>query len=76
MLLGNPDLIHKGVRVDFKVARFLHLLGRLAFAAAEHLMPMLILERPVCRVCHLMPAMNLAPFLHRYPPVIPEGLMR
>jgi hypothetical protein len=68
MLLGDPDLIHKGVCAKFTVARLLHLLGRLAFAAPEHLMPVRILERPVPRVRDLMPAMNLAPFLPGSPP--------
>ena len=52
MLLGDPDLIHKGVCAAFEVARFLHPLGRLTLAAAEYLMPMLILKRPVHRVRH------------------------
>jgi hypothetical protein len=49
MLRGDPHLIHKGVGAEFEVARRLHLLRGLTLSAAEHLMPVLILERPVDR---------------------------
>src|SRR6266498_5389364 len=57
MLLRNPDLTVKGVREECTVARLGHLLSGLALTAAEQLMPMLILKRPLHRVHQLMPAM-------------------
>jgi hypothetical protein len=63
MPLRDPHRISKSVGAEFEVARLLHLLGRFTLLAAEHLMHVLILERPVDRVWPLMPAMNFPPFL-------------
>jgi hypothetical protein len=56
------------VRPEFEAARLLQLLERLTFTVAERLMPVLILRCAVDSIHYLMPFMDLAPFLHGYPP--------